>query len=264
MRSSSGSRGSSRGDRACGFNAANEVAVAAFLYGRIAFGRIAELIGTFMDEHHAVPASVEVVRPRTRRREAGRVISATFLAFLVVLGVLIFVHELGHFWPPSTPGSMCTGSRSGWVSRSRRSRSGGAGPSSRCRGCRSAARSRWPAAREGRAEALEGGGLAGRCPAGCGLRGEAGLGTDGGDPGGRRDEHPVRVGDFYRTAVDQWRSGHPNTGGRGGLAATTFPAVRPLAQLRPGDTIVAVAAARFSVEDIGTPIIDGSSERIAL
>jgi len=45
------------------FNAGNEAAVAAFLSGRIRFGRIAEVIGTILDDHRAVPArSVEAVR----------------------------------------------------------------------------------------------------------------------------------------------------------------------------------------------------------
>jgi 1-deoxy-D-xylulose-5-phosphate reductoisomerase len=57
------------------FNAGNEVAVAAFLDGRIPFGRIAEVIGGVLDEHDPAPAgSVEAVRAadgwaRTRAEE---------------------------------------------------------------------------------------------------------------------------------------------------------------------------------------------------
>jgi 1-deoxy-D-xylulose-5-phosphate reductoisomerase len=49
------------------FNAANEVAVAAFLDGAIAFGRISEIIARVLDVHHPGPAaSVEVVREADR------------------------------------------------------------------------------------------------------------------------------------------------------------------------------------------------------
>jgi 1-deoxy-D-xylulose-5-phosphate reductoisomerase len=45
------------------FNAANEVAVAAFLEGAIPFGRISETIEFTLDAHHPVPATaVEAVR----------------------------------------------------------------------------------------------------------------------------------------------------------------------------------------------------------
>lgn len=45
------------------FNAANEVAVAAFLAGRIHFGRIAEMIGAVLDAHTPQPAdSLDAVR----------------------------------------------------------------------------------------------------------------------------------------------------------------------------------------------------------
>jgi 1-deoxy-D-xylulose-5-phosphate reductoisomerase len=45
------------------FNASNEAAVAAFLAGRIPFGRIPDLIATILEEHRRAPAvSVEVVR----------------------------------------------------------------------------------------------------------------------------------------------------------------------------------------------------------
>ena len=49
------------------FNAANEVAVAAFLDGAAPFGRIAEIIDRVLQAHHPSPAaSVEVVREADR------------------------------------------------------------------------------------------------------------------------------------------------------------------------------------------------------
>ena len=56
------------------FNAANEVAVAAFLQGAIPFGRISETIGRVLDAHAPVPAgSVEAVRAADRwAREAAQ------------------------------------------------------------------------------------------------------------------------------------------------------------------------------------------------
>lgn len=45
------------------YNAGNEAAVAAFLAGRLPFGRIAEVIGAVLESHHPAPAdSVEAVR----------------------------------------------------------------------------------------------------------------------------------------------------------------------------------------------------------
>jgi 1-deoxy-D-xylulose-5-phosphate reductoisomerase len=60
------------------FNAANEVAVAAFLDGAIPFGRISETIEAALDAHEPVAAtSVEAVRAadewaRTRARQSVR------------------------------------------------------------------------------------------------------------------------------------------------------------------------------------------------
>jgi 1-deoxy-D-xylulose-5-phosphate reductoisomerase len=56
------------------FNAANEVAVAAFLEGTISFGRISEIIERVLDVHAPLPAaSVEAVRAADRwAREAAR------------------------------------------------------------------------------------------------------------------------------------------------------------------------------------------------
>jgi 1-deoxy-D-xylulose-5-phosphate reductoisomerase len=47
----------------CAFNAANEVAVAAFLAGEVSFGRISEIIEAVLDDHRPGPAtSLAVVR----------------------------------------------------------------------------------------------------------------------------------------------------------------------------------------------------------
>jgi 1-deoxy-D-xylulose-5-phosphate reductoisomerase len=55
--------GRAGGTAPAAFNAGNEVAVAAFLTGRIRFGRIAQVIGAVLDDHTPLPAaSVEVVR----------------------------------------------------------------------------------------------------------------------------------------------------------------------------------------------------------
>jgi len=60
------------------FNAANEVAVAAFLDGQIPFGRISEIIERVLDAHHPTPATtLEAVREadrwaRGRARESMR------------------------------------------------------------------------------------------------------------------------------------------------------------------------------------------------
>jgi 1-deoxy-D-xylulose-5-phosphate reductoisomerase len=62
------------------FNAANEVAVAAFLEGAIPFGRISETIELTLDSHDPVPAtSVEAVRQADRwaRETAGRSVAAS-------------------------------------------------------------------------------------------------------------------------------------------------------------------------------------------
>lgn len=57
------SAGRAGGTAPAAFNAGNEVAVAAFLSGRIRFGRIAEVIAAVLEDHHPVPAdSVEAVR----------------------------------------------------------------------------------------------------------------------------------------------------------------------------------------------------------
>ena len=108
-------------------NAANEVAVSAFLERRIGFTAIPDLIGRAMDAYEAGTARAGPRSGRRPRRStAGRASSpkrraggynqgfsrhtsvadfasrseaivTSILAFVFVLGVLIFVHELGHF-----------------------------------------------------------------------------------------------------------------------------------------------------------------------
>ena len=93
-------------------NAANEVAVASFLEGRLRFTEIPEVIARTMDAHHAGPAErfgtsarIDALGPGPRgrgscesyNRHRGLLSVTTLLAFAFVLGVLVFVHELGHF-----------------------------------------------------------------------------------------------------------------------------------------------------------------------
>ena len=93
-------------------NAANEVAVARFLEGRLGFTSIAHVIERTMDAHQparvttlAEVRAVDRLGPRVFSGDCprGRIeglrfpLVTTLLAFLFVLGVLVFVHELGHF-----------------------------------------------------------------------------------------------------------------------------------------------------------------------
>ena len=90
-------------------NAANEIAVSAFMDGRLGFPGIADVIARTMDAYEARGdshvAGLDDVREidgwaRAYRRPDERwstIDLLTILAFLFVLGVLIFVHELGHF-----------------------------------------------------------------------------------------------------------------------------------------------------------------------
>ncbi len=92
-------------------NAANEVAVMAFLEGKIPLTRIVELVQTVVDEHE--PASVVSIvhieradawaRTAHRRARRGAVALPPMdlligaLIFLPFLTVIIAIHELGHF-----------------------------------------------------------------------------------------------------------------------------------------------------------------------
>ncbi len=94
-------------------NAANEIAVEAFLDGKLGFTSIPVVIDRAMNGH-AVGERLNLgnraqgrqlgahLRPRASRRVRIDDLEdfsplTTLLAFLFVLGVLIFVHELGHF-----------------------------------------------------------------------------------------------------------------------------------------------------------------------
>ena len=95
-------RGRKAARRPCVFNAANEVAVAAFLDGRLPFLGIAEVVADALDAQRrrarTRPRRSPRGRPqraRARRREAGR--RMTWLVVAVGLLLLIFLHELGHF-----------------------------------------------------------------------------------------------------------------------------------------------------------------------
>jgi 1-deoxy-D-xylulose-5-phosphate reductoisomerase len=63
--------GRAGGTAPAAFNAANEVSVAAFLAGRIPFGRIPVLIGAALEAHHAEPAdTLDAVLEADRRARA--------------------------------------------------------------------------------------------------------------------------------------------------------------------------------------------------
>ena len=93
-------------------NAANEVAVASYLEEKISFIAIPRVIEQAMDAHSASPVDDSGGGTRGgslgpalfQERGSGVRIEGlrfcnltTLLAFAFVLGVLIFVHELGHF-----------------------------------------------------------------------------------------------------------------------------------------------------------------------
>ena len=93
-------------------NAANEVAVAAFLEGRLDFLGIPALIDDVMGAYRNAPAQRHrghsggrPLGPWPRAGEAGTgcpgrsmTILTYILAFLVAIGILVAVHEYGHFW----------------------------------------------------------------------------------------------------------------------------------------------------------------------
>ena len=95
-------------------NAANEVAVSAFLGRRLNFASIAAVIDCVLQQHEAGPVrsledalaadawAREHALARARPPAGGRRMSPTILtsivAFVVAIGVLVTVHEFGHFW----------------------------------------------------------------------------------------------------------------------------------------------------------------------
>ena len=95
--------GEEGGSAPCVYNAANEVAVAAFLAGRLPFLGIPEVVGETLaaagtDAGRAISttSSRPTARARaTRRRSAGR--RMTWLVVIGGLVLLVFLHELGHF-----------------------------------------------------------------------------------------------------------------------------------------------------------------------
>ena len=87
----------------CVFNAANEVAVAAFLDGRLPFLGIAEVV----EEALAAVDGSAGTRPRRARRgrcrrappgRAGRAGRMSVFVSILGLGFLILIHEAGHFF----------------------------------------------------------------------------------------------------------------------------------------------------------------------
>ena len=101
----------------CAFNAANEVAVAAFLDGRIGFLEIAELVehalvagrrrsGADLDELVAADATARRAAQGRLAPVCARHESRGFLIAILGLALLILVHEAGHFF-----GSLAVGLR---------------------------------------------------------------------------------------------------------------------------------------------------------
>ena len=86
----------------CVYNAANEVAVAAFLAGRLPFLGIAEVVADALERVDGV-ARARSRRARRRRQGGARVRRReacrrmTWLVVSVGLLLLVFLHELGHF-----------------------------------------------------------------------------------------------------------------------------------------------------------------------
>ena len=86
----------------CAYNAANEVAVAAFLDGRIGFPEIADTVAAALEQVDGAPARdladlVAADAEARRAAERGLVRRMTIFIAIVGLGLLVFVHELGHF-----------------------------------------------------------------------------------------------------------------------------------------------------------------------
>ena len=94
--------GEKGGTAPCVFNAANEVAVAAFLESRLTFLGIAEVVEAALMRSDPAPArdlddlleADRSARVLARRETGGRM---TWLVVAVGLLLLIFLHELGHF-----------------------------------------------------------------------------------------------------------------------------------------------------------------------
>src|SRR4029079_13113280 len=110
--------GESGGTYPCAFNAANEVAVAAFLAGRLPFLGIAGVVAETLEAVDGAPAAdlddlVQADRAgrrprrprpgrrrgapprRERRRSAG---ALNIFVAILGLGLLVLVHEAGHFF----------------------------------------------------------------------------------------------------------------------------------------------------------------------
>ena len=93
------------GTAPCTFNAANEVAVEAFLDGRLRFPDIAAMVAETLARSDASPArdlDDLVAADSEARRLATRRVAARMTIFVSILGLgfLILVHELGHFGRP--------------------------------------------------------------------------------------------------------------------------------------------------------------------
>ncbi len=95
--------GEQGGTYPCAFNAANEVAVAAFLEGRLPFLGIASLVEDTLAEVDGGPARdlpelVEADAEARRLAERELVARVSILVAILGLAFLILVHEAGHFF----------------------------------------------------------------------------------------------------------------------------------------------------------------------
>ena len=87
-------------------NAANEVAVNAFLEGSLKFTEIPLLLQRVMEEHEvkSVHTIEDILKADHWARERAKailrrekIVLTTIFSTVIVLGILVFVHELGHF-----------------------------------------------------------------------------------------------------------------------------------------------------------------------
>ena len=103
--------GESGGTHPCAYNAANEVAVAAFLAGRLPFLGIAGVVEDTLAAVGGAPGGRPRRAHRGRRRSAsprraGRRSAGAVNIFIAIIGLslLVLVHEAGHFFSASAVG----------------------------------------------------------------------------------------------------------------------------------------------------------------
>ena len=83
----------------CAYNAANEVAVAAFLDGRIGFLEIAALVEDALERVDGAPArDLDELREADRRAREPVETRMGIVAAILGLALLVMIHEAGHFF----------------------------------------------------------------------------------------------------------------------------------------------------------------------